>query len=192
MTQIKEESGLPCGFDVTLKGMRKREQGKYRALYSRTTPYGGQQHGRDARPLVEELCPASLLDVGCGDNSFCCWANVAGIPAVGVDFAHPRADVNAAAHALPFADEAFEWLTAFDMLEHLLPDEVDDVLREFARVASRGWIFSICYRDSTTRVHGETLHPTVRSESWWIERLSRYIHVEQWNGYLWGMSLRQD
>ena len=169
-----------------LAAARRHERDKYRTLYTRPTPYGSQQHGRAAQSLIQQLQPASLLDVGCGDNSFCRWLKEQGIHAVGVDFAHPRADVRASAHALPFADDAFDWLTAFDVLEHLLPGEIAGVLREFGRVARTGWVFSICYRDSTTRVAGETLHPTVRSEAWWTSRLERHIAVHRHEGYLWG------
>lgn len=170
-----------------LEVQRRHEHGKYRTLYAdRRTAYGATDHGRDAEPLLRRLGVNSLLDVGCGDNRFAGRARGRGLCAVGVDFAHPRADLAAAAHALPFRDDAFDWLTAFDVLEHLLPAEIDAVLREFARVARTGWLFSICYRDSRTRVCGETLHPTVRPEAWWRERLGRFIHVQKSGLYLYG------
>jgi len=85
---------------------------------------------------------------------------------VGVDFACRSADIIAPAHDLPFEDKDFELITAFDMLEHLLPDEVEAVLKEFERVAKR-FVFSISHVPS---VIGD-LHPTVRPIKWWKQML---------------------
>jgi len=133
-----------------------------------------------------ELQPQSVCDVGTGWGEFPKALHEAGVPYVmGVDFALPvegpaatyddggtLAMRNAPAHALPIADNGVEWITALDVLEHLLPEEVDVVLREFGRCASKGFIFSICYHESCNKVHGEGLHPTVKPEVWWIERIN--------------------
>ena len=170
-----------------LSEARRREREKYVQLYAdQRLRYGSSNHGRDAVPLLLSQSPTSILDVGCGRNSFARSMRASGVMAVGVDHVSPSADVIAAAHALPFPEESFEWLTAFDVLEHLLTDEIDEVLEEFCRVASVGWLFSICYRDSVIRVNGETMHPTVRPEEWWRDRLSQWINVESHGPYLWG------
>lgn len=161
---------------------------KYRAIYSdpgRWPRYGHTNHGRKALPLVEGA--SSVVDVGCGHNEFAKELRGAGKHAVGVDFACPGADIEAPADALPFGKLDFEVITAFDMLEHLRPEEVRPVLREFARV-SRRFVFSISYVPSVYQVKGETLHPTVKPEDWWIarieeaggrvERSGRYLHGE--------------
>jgi hypothetical protein len=53
-----------------------------------------------------------------------------GVRAEGVDFAFDEADIKAPMHKLPLADNCADVVTAFDSLEHLLPDEVDAVLDE--------------------------------------------------------------
>lgn len=146
---------------------------KYHGIYS--TPesypnYGHSNHGAQAVSLVDKWKPDSLLDVGCGWNEFV--RGLTGIKATGVDFACPGADVNADATKLPFADKVFDTLTAFDMLEHVSPDEVDKVLSEFARVSKR-FILSISYVPSVNKWQGQNLHPTVRAEDWWMIRLMR-------------------
>jgi len=47
----------------------------------------------------------------------------------------------------PLADDCVDVVTAFDSLEHLLPDDVDAVLNEIARILKPGGTFiaSICY-----------------------------------------------
>lgn len=135
----------------------------------------------------------SLLDVGCGHNEFVASVREARpeIRAVGTDFACASADVRADATKLPFADKTFDALTAFDMLEHLLPDQVELVLQGFARI-SKAFVFSISHVPSVNKWQGEGLHPTVQPEDWWLAQIERAggidIHKEgkyivgRWNG----------
>lgn len=149
---------------------------KYLGIYANPVKYaryGHSNHGARATSLLVKWGVTSVLDVGCGWNEFC-----AGLRShlqarvVGVDFACPGADIRAAVTALPFADNEFDTVTSFDMLEHLRPEEVDDALKELARVACR-FVFSISYVPSVNKWEGQTLHPTVRGEEWWMTRLMR-------------------
>jgi SAM-dependent methyltransferase len=72
-------------------------------------------------------------------------------------------------------------VTSFDALEHLLPEEVDEVLDEMRRIAVPGgrFIISICTRESKTKVNGEGLHPTVRPIKWWLDRVGLVGTVRQ-------------
>lgn len=165
---------------------REHERDKYVALLRDKPDYGSTNHGKGIFEHLLSLRPASVVDVGCGHNDFARMCLHEGVHAIGVDFANTRADVISPAHQLPFHDGEFDWLTAFDLLEHLLTDEIDEVLTEFCRVAKTGLMFSICYRDSKITWKGETLHPTVKPEQWWIDVLSKYIHVKKFDGYLYG------
>jgi SAM-dependent methyltransferase len=157
----------------------EHELAKYKGIYSGENPryrgYGSSNHGARALPIVEKWMPESLLDVGCGHNHFVKSVLALAQPprvATGVDFACPGADILADATALPFEAKQFDTLTAFDMLEHVLPEQVDTVLSEFARV-SRRFIFSISYVPSVIKWNGENLHPTVQPESWWLRRIMK-------------------
>lgn len=170
---------------------------KYKIIYQSGLPqwgrYGHSNHGQHAIHLLAGV--RSLIDVGCGHNQFAQACKGRGIRAIGVDFACPSADIVGPAHRLPFRAGRFDMVTAFDMLEHLRPDDVATVLREFARV-SRRYIFSISYRPSRHTVHGETLHPCVRPEAWWVariaeaggrtERAGRYLTGEWSHPLTWG------
>lgn len=154
-----------------------KERLKYEGIYSmpeKFVNYGHSNHGVNALSEIRRCEYKSLLDVGCGYNEFVQNARAAipGIRAIGVDFACPGADVKASATELPFPDKSFEVVTSFDMLEHLLPEQVDLALSEFARVA-HSFVFSIAYRPSNVKWNGETLHPTVETEEWWIRRIMR-------------------
>lgn len=182
----------------TLEDRRRFEQSRYEALYAgkvRTQPhkrwYGIRNHGREAWPKLEKFRIQSLVDVGTGNGAFPRQAAERRIPYVaGVDFAclgegHGVDWVRAPAHDLPFPDSRFEWLTAFDMLEHLILGELEEVLAEFRRVVSVGWFFSISYEPSHT-VMGSDLHLIVRPKQWWKDKLSAFGDVVEYTGkYLW-------
>lgn len=177
---------------VTLTGRRRHEQEKYEALYDVDNVeachgYGRSNHGADAADLLlEQFSPASIIDVGCGHNDFCAQMQQRGVDrCVGVDFACPSADLRASAHALPVNDKSFDVVTAFDTLEHLLPDEIEETLHEFKRVATH-YCFSIAYSPSRITVRGENLHPTVCNEAWWVRKLRLVGTVEKSGRYLWG------
>lgn len=150
------------------------EKAKYTALYaSGTMPrYGHTNHGRGAAGLIERWQPASVLDVGCGYNEFVQGLRAKGIAAHGVDFACPGADEIVDLLALPYGAKQYDLLTAFDVLEHLRPDEVSRAIDEMARVSTR-FCVSISYVASVNKWQGQTLHPTVRNEDWWINQLVR-------------------
>lgn len=114
---------------------------------------------------------------------------IARLPCVradGVDFAFDEADIKAPMHKPPLADGCADVVTAFDSLEHLLPDEVDAVLDEIARILKPGGTFiaSICYHASKIKVEGEGLHPTVQPEEWWMAKLDRFGEVRRNGKYL--------
>lgn len=168
------------------------ERFKYEGIYGSPGShprYGHTNHGRRALPMLLRWKAASVVDVGCGHNEFiqAFRGRRPGVPALGVDFACPGADVRADAHHLPFADKRHDVLTSFDMLEHVPPDLVDDTLAEMARV-SRRFIFSISSRESKARWQGLSLHPTIRPQEWWKERIAAVggADVRETGGYLTG------
>lgn len=154
---------------------RERERQKYVALLGHPT-YGGKNHGLPAIPFIQTIRPRALLDLGCGRNKLCKMLRESGeIGATGVDFAFPDADIIAPMHRVPVADRSADCITAFDSLEHLLPEEVDEVIDEMNRIARPGARFvatiaSFKHRD---------LHPTVRPLEWWLRKLSRVMRIDQ-------------
>lgn len=157
----------------------------YRDLMLKAPSYGSTCHGREALPILKRLGVRSALDVGCGNNEFARTLRRRGVVAWGVDAACPWADAWCEADRLPFHDNAVEWLTCFDVLEHIDAATIPRVLSEFARVARRGWVFSISHAESRTPgPGGEKLHLTVEPESWWRERIVPYATIANEGDYL--------
>jgi SAM-dependent methyltransferase len=161
---------------VDLEARREHERRKYLALAGST--YGSTNHGRFAYRLVQSFKPRPptfVVDFGCGRNLFIQHLRRLGIDGLGIDFAFPEADIVAPMHRVPVSAGIADVVTSFDALEHLLPEEVDEVLDEMRRIAVPGgrFVFSICTRESKTRVNGEGLHPTVQPIKWWLDRVGR-------------------
>ncbi|NBW22414.1 MAG: methyltransferase domain-containing protein [Caulobacteraceae bacterium] len=154
---------------------------KYQGIYGSVnfSQYGHACHGARAVPIIARWQPKRVIDVGCGHNEFAQRLRQA-LPdtsVIGADFACTSADLICWAHEIPGPDKSFDVVTAFDVLEHLPPEDVDRTLTELARISER-FCVSISYVDSKNRWQGQTLHPTVRPEGWWIQRLMRAGAVE--------------
>ena len=189
-------------------GKREIEQRKYLELFG-TKPkdepeiyhqfdpkYGSGTHGNGVHIFTLKMFkPESILDVGCGkDNAFCKLVRdeykenttIEHIKLVGMDFAaKPKKlkDIDFKqgwAHELPFKSNSFDVVTTFDMLEHILPEDVDNVLNEIFRVAKKGICVSISYRQVKSG-----LHRTIQPKEWWIEKLSKYGKVGQYLKYIY-------
>ena len=172
------------------------EQPLYNAIYSNNkySHYGRTNHGSKYVKSIANLNPASLIDVGCGHNNFVKDIKTIGLEkAVGVDFACPSADYISDIMDLPFKDKQFDFLTAWDALEHLRKSQVHPAFREMKRVSKR-FAFTISYRTAYAipppGFEGHNLHQCVENEQWWGNIISKYSNkyiskdnfwVGQWN-----------
>ncbi len=155
------------------------ERYKYDYIYSEQmsnngyASYGHSNHG--ARMLDKLSSAKSLLDVGCGHNEFVIELQRRGCQnSIGVDFSCPGADViYDITDGLPFDSKSFEWVTAFDVLEHIRMEHILGVLEEMQRVSEK-FCFSIAFRPSSILANGENLHPTVKPMEWWLENIQAF------------------
>lgn len=156
------------------------EQEKYEEAY-RHDNYGlrGPREHRvrsdvDAIPL-----DWSYLDVGCGRGESVKFAKKRGIAARGLELVSYLATgdvVHGKITALPFADDEFDQVSCYDVIEHLPPGETDKALSELTRVAKRVLIVSTNNRDSFGRApDGERiqLHINKRSRDEWLRLIER-------------------
>ena len=159
------------------------ERDKYLWIYGKngSRSYGKRNHGQFAYSIVKEYAPKSLLDVGCGKGQFVEWAKNEGINAIGLDFASGYG-IQADLLDMPFSDNSFDIVTAFDVLEHLLPETLEQGLSEMFRVARQWWVISIGYGQSKIKIPDGNmkLHPiATKDKNWWIPRLSKYAEIEK-------------
>jgi len=88
--------------------------------------------------------PGSVLEVGAGDRVVGNYLKDHSIAYTSADIAEDLSpDVVADVTALSFADNAFDLVCAFEVLEHLPFEKFEQALRELKRVSKRGIIISL-------------------------------------------------
>jgi hypothetical protein len=134
--------------------------------------------------------PASVVDFGAGTGRpAAAIAEASGAAVTLVDFAGNCRDDRPDILALPFSMSCLwdlpgsiyaEWGFCTDVMEHIPPEYVDDVLANIAGAVERGCYFRI----STTpdamgrKLVGSPLHLTVQDHEWWHGKLMPYFDVD--------------
>ncbi|HEX9768428.1 MAG TPA: class I SAM-dependent methyltransferase [Kiloniellales bacterium] len=113
----------------------------------------------------------SYLDVGCGRGEMLDYAGAIGFrEVIGVEVVpallQRRNVICAAAWDLPFFAGAFEIVSLFDVIEHLLPGDDEKVCRELDRVAAHAILITANNRESRSHI-GQELHVNRRPYEEW-------------------------
>ena len=173
--------------------LREQERVKYEWL-NRNTDYGNSCHavGRIGAviELFEEYDVNSILDVGTGKGRFCNMieehTNIKKI--YGLDIAmDPKFSgtdrisfIKSGAHDIPL-DEKVDCITSFDFFEHVVEDDVDNILTEMKRMCNTVMIHKVHYITDMHPGHSTShreavgeLHQTRHEVDWWIDTFSNY------------------
>lgn len=165
---------------------RKEEIEEYRRQYQQDNYGMGPARRADVQNVLHSLSqnmivgvgnPGSLLDVSTGRGETLEFAMLYGFrPVVGTEVVEGLCDgtrvIYAEAHKLPFNNGAFDHVTCFDVLEHLIPEDVEPALQELYRVASRTVTASASFRSSIFM--GRELHISRRPQAEWDELIKRH------------------
>jgi len=156
---------------------RESEHNKYKEAYKGT--YGmGKARRLAAYDAIDRIdVRHSLLDVGCGRGEILSYAIEKGyLNVYGVDVVPDLFNENVSfgeAYSLPFADDAFDVVTCFDVVEHLLTEDTIESLKEFDRVAKHAVVISAANYPSYC--NGVDLHINKRPYSEWDELIHAHI-----------------
>ena len=147
--------------------------------------YGmGPRRRADVLRILGELATrypeTGLLDVGAGRGETLQFAQSLGFaPVLGTEVVpellQPGRVVYAEAHALPFADGAHDHVTCFDVMEHLLPEDVEPALAELFRVA--GCTLTVSASERPSVFGGRDLHISKRPANEWARTMQRAFGV---------------
>ena len=131
----------------TVRKMREAECAKYVEAYKKPS-YGLNARRQQVYTLVT-MGPnkGSYLDVGCGRGETIVMAREAGYdPVAGTEIVPALLGgsvVKAWAHSLPWGNDGVDFVTCFDVMEHLLPSDEINALNEIKRVAKDRVAFTI-------------------------------------------------
>lgn len=128
----------------------------------------GDSAGRwsgEVRHFAQKLKTSDLLDYGCGRGTL----------------KDQLAEFHFAVHeydpGIPGKDAApapAGLVVCLDVLEHVEPEFIDDVIRDLDRLGNRGVIAVIAlYRGGRCLPDGRPCHLIVEPEEWWKEKISR-------------------
>lgn len=151
---------------------REAEIGKYVRAYAGTGYGMGAARKADATDDLAALpVRGAYLDVGCGRGEMLFVAEELGYrPVKGVEpvpaLTFGTRVVPGRVHALPFADDAFDVASLFDVLEHLLPEDDEAACRELRRVARRHVLLTANNLPSRL-TDGTELHVNIRPYDEW-------------------------
>lgn len=163
---------------------RAAEIGHYVQAYTLPNYGMGPRRRTDVLRILGEIATrhpeTGLLDVGTGRGETLQFAQSLGFaPVLGTEVVpellQPGCVVYAECHALPFPDGAHDHVTCFDVLEHLLPDDVEPALSELFRVAGLSLTVSASERPSV--FGGRDLHISKRPAKEWERTMHRAFGV---------------
>lgn len=158
---------------------RELEYAKYTLAYE--APNYQMRHWRRKRfedylRSIADRGYTSMLDVGCGRGQAIALAYRHGFTHVeGVEVIPELCKTKLVtqiegAHCLPFENGEFHLVIATDVMEHILEEDVQPVLREMFRVASKAIHLAISHRPDHKDKLGHK-HVTVKPRQWWMEQI---------------------
>lgn len=163
----------------TVSQARLSEVARYARAYHHPDYRLGDRRREHITKHLDRIPKGSLLDVSTGRGEVLGVARDLGHdPVKGTEAVEYLCDgahiVHALAHALPFADGAFDTVTLFDVMEHLLPEDTEPVCKELARVARHRILLTI--HNGPHRYRGEELHINRRPsyEAWHSELTAHF------------------
>ena len=127
-----------------------------------------------------------LLDCGSGTGRAAQKLADAGLDVTMLDITPAATDPDI---KLPFVEgclwdmrlSSFDWIYCCDVLEHIPPEHVDEVLDNLACMTGYGAFMQIAlFNDGFGHMIGETLHLTVKPASWWMDKINARWEVKHW------------
>lgn len=166
--------------------IEEREAEKYEIMWSKDgyrewSP--GEDHYDSIMTLLTPEPSSTFLDLGCGTGRLT-QKLAQNFFATGVDFAGNCLDegvkvgfVKANLWSLPDFLQA-SYGVCCDVLEHIPPEKVDEVLANIAKAITTGVYFRIDHdRDSAGALIGVPLHLSVHDQTWWAQKLSEHFRL---------------
>lgn len=121
--------------------------------------------------IVKNICEMggfkSLLDYGCGKRALERALTPHGIKVTNYDPAFPE---------IASPPEPHDFVVCTDVLEHVEPECIDDVVKDLHRVMRKCGFFVIATRPSLKSfADGSNPHRIIEGKGWWLQKLEPYF-----------------
>lgn len=133
-----------------------------RELHERNPAYGtsGQKYVDIVRKMMVDYTSMDVLDYGCGKRTL---ERALRLPIANYDPAVPGLEATPDPHDI---------VACTDVLEHIEPDCLDDVLADIRRCTVKAALLIVATRPAMkTLADGRNAHLIVEGEPWWRERI---------------------
>jgi hypothetical protein len=147
--------------------MKTRNVAAYAELH-RKRQYGNTavRMRRFVEPWVQMDRPASILDYGAGQGGF---VDILDVPSLTVRHAYDPAIPELA--TLP--RDRYDYAVCIDVMEHIEPDEVAEVLSHVASLSLRALFIVDTGPARAVLPDGRNAHTTIRPAGWWGREIAR-------------------
>ena len=166
-----------------------QEQDKYRRIWE-VPGYRVKSPGELLVPTFLEHAAwnrgDTLIDLGCGAGRAGLQLSKAGLEVTLMDITRNAIDLDSRG-MLPFVQHClwepttlrFDWAYCCDVLEHIPPEWVNAVLENLSRIGTNGAFMQIAlFKDGFGGMIGETLHLTIETAEWWMEKITSLWPIE--------------
>ena len=131
---------------------------------------GGARHAIDVAALGNQIEAESLLDYGAGQQKLS-----EALKKDHPDVFRSIVDFDPAIEAISSRPKPADVVACTDVLEHIEPEYIENVLADLAQLAKKALYLEIATRPANkTLPDGRNAHLTVQGKEWWVDRLSKY------------------
>ncbi len=141
-----------------------------RQLHEERPDYGigGHQHAETVLKICEGIKTTSVLDYGCGKGTL----------ARGIPF--PIWEYDPAVPGKDMDPRSADLVVCTDVLEHIEPDKLNDVLGHLKQLVKKVGYFVISTRAAKkTLPDGRNAHLIQKTADWWQRKLTKYFDIGQ-------------
>jgi len=127
---------------------------------------GGKQWAEKVRNLMDRYQTVDVLDYGCGKGTL---RQALGINVKEYDPAVPGKEER---------PRPADLVVCTDVLEHIEPECLDEVLDDIQSLTRRAAFFTVCTRPAQKQLpDGRNAHLIVEPPRWWISRIKPRFHI---------------
>lgn len=148
----------------------------------------GRQYARDILPLLQKESYKDVLDYGAGHGTLA--AALTGYDVTQYDPGFPEKEKNNVPRS---------FVTCVDVLEHIEPTLIDEVLDDLQRcMLDKGYFVISCREAAKILSDGRNAHLIVEDQSWWRNKLQTRFSIitERWDdrqkNYIVYLSVKRD
>lgn len=129
--------------------------------------------------IINDYRFTSMLDYGCGSSRDIWKSSERMIPTLKVYYPYDPYSTEAKVREYP-TGQRFDLVSCTDVLEHILPEDIDDVLADLVNLTGKMLYLTICLSPAGKKIvdengkeaYDQSLHTIVESKRWWLDRIA--------------------